>query len=793
MSLARICLTGFALLFVQAVNAEELATRAVNLLHRECGTCHGKGAAMSNLVAATREGLLKGGTRGAALVPGKAGESLLVKAIEHQGALKMPPTKALAAEEIAILRKWINAGAPWPADLKAAPQKIWWAFQEPQRPEVPRSGAAWVRNPIDEFIFARLRKEGLEPAPEADRHTFARRLAYNLTGLPLSAERTRAFALDTRPDAYEKLVDELLDSPRYGERWGRHWLDLARYSDTAGFELDSYIADAWRYRDWVIQAFQRDMPYDRFIREQLAGDEFSPEDPDAQTGTGFFCVGPNRDLYPDQADINRVETLTDYTDTTASVFLGLTMGCARCHDHKFDPLTQRDYYRLQAVFEPAVKTRVALNRLTSLGYMVQENNREIKLREIGDEIRAVQERCQKQVRESSRRERVSDETVRACFTPDEAAKMAAIEKRLVAMFSAYREKPFACGITDPNDASPKTFIPAKGASPKIEVGPGFPAVLGGGDIAERSFERPVTGPIPLTPTTGRRHALAGWIASPENPLTARVMVNRIWQYHFGRGLVSTPSDFGTRAWGPSHPELLDWLASEFTAKGWSIKAMHRLIVTSAVYRQSAKGSAAAAAKDPENLLLSHFTRRRMDSDEIHDSILEVTGRLNSKMGGRPVVPPLAREEMYGMIGRPDDAWIVTSDRQEHYRRGIYMIQRRTFRLPVMEVFDAPDKMLTCARRDSSNTAPQSLTLLNGAFAIEQAQEFALKLARAHSSPETLLTEAWRSILKRDPEAEELASARAFLERQQRNTGAGAAAITEVVRGLLNSNEFIYID
>ncbi len=790
---SRILLLGFALLPSACAMAEDLAVRAVALLQRECGTCHGKGAAMSNFVMASREGLLKGGQRGAAVLPGKAAESLLVKAVEHQGALKMPPTKALAASEIAILREWINGGVPWPSDLKASPQSAWWSFRKPERPPVPRSGAGWARNPIDEFVLARLRKEAFEPAPEADRHTLARRLAYNLTGLPLPAEKMRAFVNDSRPNAYEKLVDELLESPRYGERWGRHWLDLARYSDTAGFELDSYIADAWRYRDWVIQAFHRDMPYDRFIREQLAGDEFAPEDPEAQTGTGFFCVGPNRDLYPDQADINRVETLTDYTDTTASVFLGLTMGCARCHDHKFDPLTQRDYFRLQAVFEPAVKTRVALNRLTSLGYEVQENSREIKLREIGDQIRALQERCQKQVRESSGRERVTDEDVRACFTPEEAGKMAAIEKRLVAMFSGYREKPFACGVTDPNDASPKTFIPARADSPKIEVGPGFPAILGGGDVAARSFERPVTGPIPLAATTGRRHALASWIASPENPLTSRVMVNRIWQYHFGRGLVSTSSDFGSRARGPSHPELLDWLALEFISKGWSIKAMHRLIVTSSVYRQSANASAAAAAKDPENLLLSHFTRRRMDADEVRDSILEVTGRLNSKAGGRPVVPPLAKEEMYGMIGRPDDAWIVTADRQEHYRRGIYMIQRRTFRLPMMEVFDSPDSMLTCSRRDSSNTAPQSLTLLNGGFAVEQSREFAAKLSSGHTSLDTLLTEAWRSILKRDPGAGEIADARAFLDRQQRNTGARQAAIAELVRGLLNGNEFLYID
>lgn len=542
------------------------------------------------------------------------------------------------------------------------------------------------------------------------------------------------------------------------------------------------------------------------------------------TGTGYFCVGPSRDTSPDQADINREETLTDYVDTTASVFLGLTLGCARCHDHKFDPLTQQDYYRLRAVFAPAVKTRVALDRLASERYEADENVQEIKLREIGEQIRGVQGRCREailtrklsplpaEVQEALRlddsrrtarqrelatlyadRTRVEDREVQTCLNPVEAERLDTIERRLVSMFASYRAKPFACGVTDIGDHSPRTLLPVRGTEMGQPVLAGFPAIFGGGDIQDRVGPRQGTGPIPLKPTTERRRALADWIAARDNPLTARVMVNRIWQYHFGRGLVATSSDFGARGRTPSHPELLDWLAIEFVEKGWSVKHIHRLILHSAAYRQGATPQPEASIKDPENIYLSRFSRRRLSSEEIRDAMLAAAGTISLKIGGPPVVPPLSPEEFRNLTQGPDDAWILTADSREYNRRGVYLIQKRTFRLPMMEVFDAPESLVTCPRRDSSTTAPQSLSLLNGAFAMSQSKGLAESLTSNQTRPEAQLKAAWRRILSRDPSDRELKAGGGFLALQLANTGSDQAALSELVRGLFNLNEFLYID
>jgi Protein of unknown function (DUF1553)/Protein of unknown function (DUF1549)/Planctomycete cytochrome C len=807
------------LLFLAFVaRGEELPARAIQVLDAKCMQCHSSVAKMSDLDLSGRAAVLKGGKRGPSVVPGDAANSLLYQAVLRKGELAMPPGPPLAAAEVSLLKEWIDGGANWPEKQSEAEgkQPAWWAFRKPVRTKAPAA--------LDDFILQKLSEKRLQRAPKASKAVLIRRLYFDLTGLPPTANDVKAFVQDPAPDAYSKLVDRLLASPRYGEKWGRHWLDLVRYSDTAGFELDSYIADAWRYRDWVIQAFNEDKPYDRFIKEQLAGDEIAPEDPVAQTGTGYFCVGPNRDLFPDQADINRVEVLTDYVDTTAGVFLGMTVGCARCHDHKFDPISQRDYYRLQAVFAPAVKTKVPLNRLASLGWDVQDNIREIKFREIGEQIGAIQQRCRSQVRETKlaalprdvqtalrskddqrtpqQRElatqygehsKVTDDEIYACLSASEREKLTGIERKLVGMFATYRSKPFACGVTDVGDYSPKTYLPVKGSPKGEEVKPGFLTALGGGDIPEGSFERPTTGPIPLMPTTGRRKALAEWIASPENPLTARVMVNRIWQYYFGLGIVATPSDYGLRGKAPSHPELLDWLAIEFVEGGWSVKKVHRLILNSATYRQSSQASEAALKSDPENIWLSHFRRRRLDAEEVRDSVLVAAGALNLKMGGRPVVAPLSKEESFNMIGRPEDMWVLTDDVREHTRRSIYLLQKRTFRLPMMEVFDAPDSMLTCSRRDYSTSAPQSLTLFNSDFSLMHARGAAKGLVASESGDGGLVHRAWRQVFSRQPEPEESAEATNFLVRQTKLTGSREAAVTELMRGLFNVNEFLYID
>lgn len=807
--------------FAQLQAAEPDAAKALEILRAKCFQCHSVGLAMSGLDLTNRDALLKGGSRGPSIVAGKAENSRLLEAVERKGKLAMPPNGPLPAEEIEQLRNWVNQGAAWPAEASASasPRSQWWAFQKVVRKQPPATGG----NPIDAFVQEKLREAKLQPAGRADAATLARRAYLNLWGLPPTLAQIREFAEDRSPDAWPKLIDKLLASPHYGEKWARHWLDLVRYSDTAGSEIDAYIHDAWRYRDWVVQSLNEDKPYDRFIREQIAGDELYPENAVAHTGTGLYCVGPNRDILPDQADINREETLTDYVDTTSAVFLGLTAGCARCHDHKFDPISQEDYYRVRAVFAPAVKTKVALNRLSSLGFEIGESVREWKLRELGDQIRATQARCQEKLRtakanlipvearealrladnDRSQRQRelatqfenaakVSDDEVRTCLSPQETISLQAIEKRLVRMYADYRPKPFACGIADIWNVAPRTFLPSRGSRPLREVQPGFFSILGGGEVPPAAEKRESTGPIPLMPTTGRRAALANWISDASNPLTARVMVNRVWQYHFGRGLVATPSDFGTRSGLPTHPALLDWLAAEFVEKGWSLKQLHRLLMTSEVYRQQSVPSKEEAERDPQNLLLSHFSRRRLNADEVHDGVLLATGGLNLKLGGRPVVPPLTREETASFSQRPEDAWVVTADASEHLRRSIYMIQKRTYRMPMMEVFDTPDSMLTCARRESSTTAPQSLTLLNGALTMDRASVLANRLI-AEKAGDAVIAAAWRQILAREPNAAESNRAATFLATQSNNTGGRTEALVELIRALLNTNEFLYVD
>ncbi|MBC7924795.1 MAG: DUF1553 domain-containing protein, partial [Bryobacteraceae bacterium] len=390
--------------------------------------------------------------------------------------------------------------------------------------------------------------------------------------------------------------------------------------------------------------------------------------------------------------------------------------------------------------------------------------------------------------------RVTDDEVRACMTPEEAAKLHEIEKALVRMYAGYQSKPFACGIADSWNVAPRTFLPSRGSRPEREVQPGFFTVLGGGEVPPPAEKREATGPIPLMPTTGRRSALAKWITDPANPLTARVMVNRVWQYHFGVGLVATPSDLGTRGGKPTHPELLDWLASEFVAKGWSTKQLHRMIMTSAAWQQHSTPSKDAVGRDPANLLLSHFSRRRLNADEVRDSVLQVTGALNPKRGGRPVVPPLTPEEKATLTQRPDDSWVLTADTSEYARRSLYMIQKRTFRMPMMEVFDAPDSMLTCPRRESSTTAPQSLSLFNSSFTMERARSLTSRVAT--ESPlenEAAIRSAWKQVLSREPNAQEISRANAFLALQSTNAGSRKEALVELIRALLNTNEFLYVD
>ncbi len=767
---------------------------ALRILEQRCHSCHGASTRMAGIQL----------TSTAEVVTYK---DRILGAINYTGKIKMPPTGKLTAEETAAIKTWIEAGAPWAATGAKPAGPSHWSFQAPKRPAVPST----AKHPVDAFLLAKLRDKGLTYAPGADRRTLIRRLTFDLHGLPPAHEEIDAFVKDDRPGAYELLVDRLLASKHYGERWGNHWLDLVRYGDTSGFEQDPYLLYAWRFRDYVVDSFNADKPYDRFIKEQIAGDELYPEDPESQQGTGYFTVGTNRDMLYKVEDINREEQLTDFVDTTSSVFLGLTAGCARCHDHKFDPIPQRDYYRLQAVFAPFQKTRVFLHYNNARGYDLQENTRTFRLYEIGAQLNGILGPHRNRIREARlaklgtdiatafhtpdekktpemkaifeanmRKVEPSDDEVYAELSRQELDKLHKLERRMIGMYRNYAPGPFSPGLTDVGREAPRTFIPGKGNSAGEEVKPGFLTALGGGDIPEPPMD---------SPTTLRRKALAEWIASDKNPLTARVMVNRIWQYHFGRGLVATPSDFGTRAPAPSHPELLDYLATEFTGQGWSIKKMHKLLLLSQAYRQSTKATPKALEADPENTLLSHFTRRRLEAEEVRDAVLKTAGTLNTKMGGRPVVPPLATEELYGMSQPVANAWIVTEEAAEHTRRSLYMISRRNFRMPLLEAFDRPEGVLSCSRRDSSTTAPQSLSLLNGPFTVTQAEALAARAAQAQDPVAAM----WQAVYGRAPEAFEAGRTRAFLSKQQQLLGSPSAALRELARGLFNTNEFLYVE
>ena len=780
---------------------------AVALLARKCHACHGPQVQLSGLRLDSREALLRGGKQGPALTPGKPAESPLFRAISAGAKVAMPPTGPLDPAEVKLLGEWITAGAAWPADTVAAAK--WWSFEKVKPVSPPALADPWARTPVDRFILQQLRAQGLSPAPEADRRTLIRRAMFDLHGLPPTAAEIEAFEKDPSPTAYETLIDRLLASPRYGEKWGKHWLDLVRYGDTSGFEQDPYLLYAWRYRDYVIDSFNAGKPYNRFLKEQLAGDELYDE-PTAQQGTGFFTVGPNRDMLFKVEDINRVETLTDFVDTTSSVFLGLTVGCARCHDHKYDPIPQRDYYRLQAIFAPIVKSRVFLTYNLARQYDLQENTRQWKLYDLADEFQRLKAPYVKRLRAEklallppavqtafateedqrtpqqkadfemyTKKVAPRDDEIFALLTPEEKTQLERLKTRLLALYSTYAPGPFSPSVTDSGPVGPPVYLPGQ---PNAEARPGFLSALGGGDIAP---------PPPGAATTLRRKALAEWIASPDHPLTARVAVNRVWQAHFGRGLVATTSDFGARGARPTHPELLDWLANEFVAQGWDFKSLHRTLMLSRVYRQQTRPTPAALPKDPENQWLSHFTRRRLEAEEVRDSILLTAGTLNPKMHGKPVVPALAAEELYGMSQPLANAWVVTSDPTEHTRRSIYMISRRNFRMPLLEVFDRPEGVLSCSRRESSTTPTQSLSLLNSDFTRQQALALAAASLRGD---ETAIAEAiFRATLARRPDANELDLARQFLTKQTQLLGSVDKAAAELARGLFNTNEFLYVD
>ena len=687
----------------------------------------------------------------------------------------------------------------------------WWAIQPvtlPAPPALDAEGKQWARNEIDQFVYAKLREKAIAPSPPADRATYLRRLALDLTGVPPTAEELQAFLADSKPGAEERLVDRLLASPRYGERWGRHWLDVVRYADSDGFKQDDTRPNMWRYRDWVIQSLNHDKPYNRFVREQIAADELYPGDTRALPGLGFLR------LFEDefnQANIRlrRQELLNDLTDNTAYAFMGVTLGCARCHDHKFDALLHRDYYRFQAFFAnlriddeatTATPAEIAAHEAAMVRYRAAAqpvlDKIEAFLREprakfrkeyterFPEEVQAV---IGKPAAERTPYEwQIYHKAITQVEVPDSEvvskktdAAGKAKYKALLTELENYRHLlpaplPRLQIMRDQAATAPATHVLRAGAleAPLQEVEPGFLSILD----AKPAAVMPPAG----MDSSGRRTALANWLADERNPLTTRVIVNRVWQYHFGRGIVGTPNDFGVMGERPSHRELLDWLTATFTSTdGWSLKKLHRRIVLSATYRQS---SAFRETADPDNKLLWRYPRRRLEAEAIRDSMLSVSGLLDDTMGGPGVFPavPAGTEIQEGRH------WRKSTGPADEYRRSVYIFARRLVRYPMLESFDAPLAFESCGRRQETVTADQALELLNGQATAGFAQALAKRVANdAGQTPDSLVERAYRLVLGRGPNAAEAARSGTFLRQ--------GGPLEDLCLSLLAASEFLYID
>jgi hypothetical protein len=690
-----------------------------------------------------------------------------------------------------------------------------------------------ARNPIDAFVLQKLEAKALAPGPDADKVTLIRRASLDLVGLPPTPDEVRAFVADQSPDAFDRLVERLLASPHYGERWGRHWLDLARYAESTGFEDDVTRPNAWRYRDYVISAFNQDKPYDRFVREQIAGDELWPADFQARIATAFNRhypeEGNNKDLL-----LARQEMLHDITSVTGAVFLGLTFECARCHNHKFDPILQRDYYSLQAFFaNTGHDDRFPLVSGEPLRhYEEQLAAWERKTQAIWDEMsnllmpkrtftpQQLLARYPDYVIQSMKTAPQARTPIQAwmahllatktCGTcpirpkpyldpqfHSVASKLTGEEKKRYQELQAELEKlaplkpreiPRGTGLIDVTGEAPPTHVLGVGlyTAQQEEVQPAYPLIL--------DSRPPVVAKARGGTSTGRRTALADWLADPANPLTARVMVNRVWHHHFGTGIVATPGDFGVMGSRPSHPELLDWLTSEFVQNGWSLKHLHRLIMTSGTYRQSSRNNRKAASVDPENRLFWRFQPQRVEAESIRDAALEVSGLLDHTVGGPSVFPPLPAG-----LGKPVGGWDLSTNPADQHKRSVYIFVRRNDPYPMISVMDFPDTHETCSRRSRTTTAPQALALLNSRLTADWARHFANRvIAQAGDNPARQVEAAYALAYSRKPDSWETDTSLTFLSRQaalissQRgNSDAPVAALTDFCLMLLNSNEFVY--
>lgn len=788
------------------------------ILHTKCYQCHGSGMQMNGLRFDQKEAALKGGYSGPAIVAGGSARSpLILRVASTTDGFKMPPAgPALTAREIGVLRAWIDQGAAWPdAPASAAGQKLsqaerrsHWSFQPIQKPGEPAvRQRSWVRNAIDSFVLARLESEGVAPSLEADKVTQLRRLSLDLIGLPPAPREVAAFLMDNSPDAYERQVDRLLASPHYGEKWARQWLDLARYADSDGYEKDLPRRYAWRWRHWVIEALNDDMPFDDFTMQQMAGDLLPGATVNQITATGFHRNGlKNREAGVKREEA-RFEELIDRTSTLGTTWLGLTVGCAQCHDHKYDPISQKDFYQLLAFFNNTEDSVIDAPLPGELGPHLQsqpafyakrnellrkyrvpelEPQWEARMRQAMDvpgknldwdfqvtAIRAMVDSAEKLLRkeEKLRTQREQDQVVNYFVRnpgPDiakdkeTADKLKELVKQLQELDKSFPSVSQSYALMQ-SPQPVKTFVAVRGdyRRPGVEAFAAAPQFLP---------------PLPESPKPARLR-LAEWLVSRQNPLTARVAVNRMWQEFFGRGLVRTSEDFGTQGEKPTHPALLDWLATEFMEGGWRIKRMHKLIVMSATYRQSSGARPDLKERDPGNMLLARQNRLRLTAEQVRDAALQASGLLYPAIGGESIRPP--QPESVSKLTYGSAKWEENQGR-ERYRRGLYIHYQRTSPYPQLVNFDAPDTNVSAAQRRRSNTPLQALNLLNDPVFFEAAQTLAVRILQ-ESAPgwNERLDTAFELCLSRKPTRSERDRLAAYYAEQKKLNEKDAEALQQL--------------
>ncbi len=814
-------------------SAQDLAQEAFQILEKNCFACHGAAMQMSKLDLRTRESVLRGGERGPAVEPHNARRSRLYAFTAHMQNPSMPPGNKLPDDDIDVLRRWIMAGAIFPeveqadeerarkealAKLEERPiteqERQFWSFQPPVRRALPAvNDKRFLRgdgsvNPVDAFLFAGWREKGVEPSPRADKRTLIRRVYLDLVGLPPEPAEVEAFVNDSSPDAYEKLVDRLLESPHYGERWARHWLDLVRYADSGGFERDFNYPDAWRYRDYVIDSFNDDKPYDQFIREQIAGDEIAPDSNEARIATGYLRLGPDNNI---KTERTRMDELDDILATTALTYMGMTVQCARCHNHKFDPIPQKDYYQMQAVFFSTKREDYPLvghdavaayeaeqKRIDKLQEPIKKAKKQLekpyhdklfeeRISELPEYVQIAwrtppEERTEGQrlnARQIENTLRIEEEEILAIMPDSEKQKHRELIKQIDSLDERRPEKyPTAMAIAEEGrEPLPSYFLNRGSPSAKGSLmEPGVLTVASWNDV---KFPEPP----PNASTSYRRKGFAEWVASDRNPLTARVMVNRIWQHHFGAGIVRTPSNFGKTGEAPTHPELLDWLAVEFVENGWSMKKMHRLMMTSQAYQMASDDIAANMKADPGNRMFWRMPRQRLEAEILRDQMLAVAGTLDLEMGGPAVFPYIDPALFQSSTGRTWPGKPMGDP--STWRRSIYVFLKRSIRYPMFEAFDQPDLINSCDRRNRSTISPQALLLMNNAFVMRQAKFFAQRvMSEAGADTADQVERAYELALARPPNEFEKAKAVEFIQ-------GSPYGLVDFCQTLFNLNEFVY--